>query len=147
MKHSKKICKTAFVACVSLCLMSFIATSCRFALGNSTQETVQGTVREVVPEIIQEVASLENLVLVCGTVLDETDNEFSMIGASVCQEDNQKNSTYTNINGKFMINVPAGAKLIVSYDGYFDAVVEARDSMTVFLKRDPNYEVPEVIAL
>lgn len=150
MKHGKIICKTALVACVSLCLMSFIATSCRIALGKSAQKTAQGTVQEVVletvPETVQETVSLENLELVCGTVLDETDNEL-LIGVTVCQEDNHKNSVATDINGKFMINVPAGAKLKVSCKGYFDAVVEARDSMTVFLKGDPKYEVGDVIAL
>ena len=82
----------------------------------------------------------------CGKVLDEADNEL-LIGVTVCQEDNQKNSVETNIDGKFMINVPAGAKLKVSCKGYLDAVVEAKDSMTVFLKGDPKYEVRDVIAL
>ncbi len=146
MKHSKIICKTALVACVSLCLMSFIATSCRIALGKSAQKTAQVTVPETVQETVLEAVSLENLELVSGTVLDEADNEL-LIGVTVCQEDNQKNSVATDINGKFMINVPAGAKLKVSCKGYFDAVVEARDSMTVFLKGDPKYEVGDVIAL
>ena len=49
MKHIKKINKTALVACVSLCLMGLIATSCR-----TVDKSVQGI----------------DLVQVSGTVLD-----------------------------------------------------------------------------
>ena len=124
MKHVKKICKTALVAWVSLCLVGLIASSCR---------TVHKSV------------SQENMVLVTGTVLD--DNNEPLIGASIIQQGNSKNSAISDIDGHFTINVPAVAFLIVKYVGYYDNAIEAKDGMTVILNHDPNYKETELIVL
>ena len=122
MKHIKKINKTALVACVSLCLMGLIATSCR-----TVDKSVQGI----------------DLVQVSGTVLDE--NNESMIGASVYQYGNRKNGVSTNIDGQFAIYVPADAHLSIEYVGYIKAVLAAEDGMTIKLKPDPNYQKEHLI--
>ena len=122
MKHIKKINKTSLVACVSLCLMGLIATSCR-----TVDKSVQGI----------------DLVQVSGTVLDE--NNESMIGASVYQYGNRKNAVSTNIDGQFAIYVPADAHLSIEYVGYIKAVLAAEDGMTIKLKPDPNYQKEHLI--
>ena len=124
MKHIKIIRKTALVACVSLCLMGLIATSCR---------TVDKSVQRV------------DLVQVSGTVLD--DNNEPMIGASVYQYDNRKNAVSSNIDGQFTIYVPADAHLSIEYVGYIKAFLSAKDSMTIKLKRDPNYKEEHLIVM
>ena len=122
MKHIKKINKTALVACVSLCLMGLIATSCR-----TVDKSVQGI----------------DLVQVSGTVLDV--NNEPMIGASIYQYGNRKNAVSTNIDGQFAIYVPADAHLSIEYVGYIKAVLAAEDGMTIKLKPDPNYQKEHLI--
>ena len=85
------------------------------------------------------------VVQVTGTVLG--DNNETLVGASVIQQGNSENVDVTDFDGHFTIIVPAGALLKVSYEGYFDNVIEAKDGMTIILNRDPNYKEPELIVL
>ena len=71
-------------------------------------------------------------VRVTGTVLEE--NGEAAIGATVTQKGNSKVSTATDVDGKFTLTVPAGAKLVITYIGYETAEVAAKNGMTVTLK-------------
>lgn len=111
MKHGENIFKTALVDWVSLCLMGLIASSCNtVGVGNT------------------------NLDVVTGTVLDER-NEPA-VWASVSQKGNSKNQVSTDIDGRFKIFVPKGAKVKVSYVGCKDVIVNAQDGMSVNLESD-----------
>ena len=123
MKHGEKIFKITFVACVSLCLMGFIATSCR-TVGKSV--------------------NLGPMTQVNGIVLDEKNEPIW--GADVYQEGKKiKDGTFTDPEGHFTIYVPAGAHLRVSYEGYYDNLIEAKDGMTIILNHNPNYKKPSMI--
>ena len=125
MKHIKIIRKTALVAWVSLCLMGLIATSCRTV--DKSVQSVQGV----------------DLVQVSGTVLEE--NNEPLIGATVVQLNNPKNGMPTDIEGRFTLTVPADTKIKVTYVRYEDAIVVAKDGMTVKLKPDPHFKEEHLI--
>ena len=118
MKHGDNIFKIALVAWVSLCLMGLIASSCR-TVGKSV--------------------NLGPMTQVNGIVLDEKNEPI--IGANVYQEGKKiKDGTFTDFDGHFILSVPEGANIKVSCIGYKDAVVAAKDSITIILERDPNYK-------
>ena len=71
---------------------------------------------------------------IVGTVTDESGEP--VIGASVVEKGKPQNGTVTNIDGQFAINVQAGTRLVVSYVGYENQEVAARNQMTVVLKED-----------
>ena len=118
--RKRRLGKAALVAGVSLGLMSFTATSCH-----------------TVEKSVQEITTLGAMTQVSGTVLD--DNNEPVIGATVLQQSNPKNGVATDFNGRFTLNVPAGAMILFTYVGYEDVVVQAKDGMTVNLK--PNGEL------
>ena len=82
--------------------------------------------------LVMALAALGVNAQVSGTVLDE--NNEPVIGASVVQQSNPKNGVATDFDGRFTLNVPAGAKIKVTYVGYEDAVVAAKNGMTITLQ-------------
>jgi len=77
-------------------------------------------------------SSLCALAQVSGTVIDE--NNEPVIGASVVQQSNPKNGVATDFDGKFTLNVSAGTKIKVTYVGYEELVVAAKNGMVIELK-------------
>ena len=73
---------------------------------------------------------------ITGRVIDETGDPI--IGASVIEKANQSNGVITNVDGQFTIKVAQGATLVVSYIGYTQQEVSARNGMTVMMKEDEN---------
>ena len=73
---------------------------------------------------------------ITGRVIDETGEPI--IGASVIEKANQSNGVITNVDGQFTIKVAQGATLVVSYIGYTQQEVSARNGMTVMMKEDEN---------
>ena len=73
---------------------------------------------------------------VTGTVTDNAG--ASVIAASVVEQGNTSNGVVTDLDGKFEITVPAGAKLVVSSIGYATQVVEVgnQTSLTIILDED-----------
>ena len=67
---------------------------------------------------------------ITGTVVDATGEP--VIGATVMQK-GTSNGTITDVNGKYTINVPAGATLVISYIGFGTQEVAAKDGATVTL--------------
>ena len=71
-----------------------------------------------------------------GTVIAEEDG-LPVIGASVFVKGSQTVGTVTDLDGKFTLNVPASAKiLVVSFMGYVDQEVPVAPQVTVSLKSD-----------
>ena len=111
--------KAALVAGLSLGLMSFTP-----APGNTVYTSVE------------EVTSIDALIQISGTVLDE--NHEPLIGATVALLNNPKKGVATDIDGHFTLSVPNGSKIKVTYIGYEDIVVEVKDGMTITLKPSDN---------
>ena len=80
-------------------------------------------------------------VTISGTVLD--DGGETVIGA-VVTEKGARNSTVTDVNGKFALRVAEGAVLQVSMLGYATQEETARPDMTVILKEDVR-QLSEVV--
>ena len=68
-----------------------------------------------------------------GTVVDETG--MPVIGASVKAEGTTA-GVITDIDGHFTLQVPANAKLVISYIGYISQTVAPQDGMKVTLRED-----------
>ena len=68
-----------------------------------------------------------------GTVVDETG--MPVIGASVKTE-GTTTGVITDIDGHFTLQVPANAKLVISYIGYISQTVAPQDGMKVTLRED-----------
>ncbi len=82
----------------------------------------------ITERLVEEAAQVR----VNGTVLDE--NHEPLIGATIALLNNPKKGIATDIDGHFALNVPKDSKIKVSYIGYEDVVVKAKDGMTITLK-------------
>jgi len=80
--------------------------------------------------VMAMIAQAQNIT-VHGTVFSKTDDE-PLLGASVFCEKNNAGAV-TDIDGKFVITVPRGSVLKISYVGFVPAEVKASDGMTVYL--------------
>lgn len=74
-------------------------------------------------------------ITVHGTVLSATDNE-PLIGASITDPANKTVGVTTDIDGNFVITVPQGSDLVVSYVGFKSKTVKAEHRLTVTLSED-----------
>ena len=72
----------------------------------------------------------QSTIKVKGIVVDEQGE--SIIGATVIQQ-GTKNGTITDLDGKFVLDVPEGSHLVVSFIGYTNSIVSAKPSMTITL--------------
>ena len=90
----------------------------------------------------ESVASVQQTKQVTGQV---SDSQGPLIGATV-MEKGTNNGTVTDFDGKFSLNVSAGATLVVSYVGYVSQEVKASDGMNVTLKED-GHIVNEVVVI
>lgn len=79
-----------------------------------------------------------------GTVVSADDGQ-PVVGASVIVH-GTKTGTATNVDGKFTLNVPKGAKLMVSYVGMVTKTVAAAHNMTIRLVSDDS-KLDEVIVV
>ena len=71
---------------------------------------------------------------ILGTVTDELGEPI--IGASVVEKANPQNGAITDLDGKFTLNVTEGTPIIITYIGYSNQEVNARNNMTVMMKED-----------
>jgi len=81
---------------------------------------------------------------VTGTVTDQVE---PLIGAAIAEK-GTNNGAVTDINGKFSIQVPAGATLQISYIGYVDqeVVINADRVLNIVLQEDLN-ELDEIVVI
>lgn len=68
---------------------------------------------------------------ITGTVIDS--NNEPIIGASIF-EVGTSNGAVTDLDGRFTLNVPNGAKLKITYVGYKTQEVKAQDGMKIVLE-------------
>lgn len=85
-------------------------------------------------------------VTVEGTVMD--DKGEPIIGATVKVDKMPNLGTITNINGKFKIKVPSGAKVVVSYVGYITSKVsiEKQRNLQITMKEN-SQSLDEVVVI
>ena len=81
---------------------------------------------------------------VSGLVTDK--DGVPVVGAGVFQKGARSNGTITDLDGRFVLSVPAGATLVVSSIGYKDAEQPASAKMTVVLEED-NELLEEVVVV
>ena len=82
---------------------------------------------------------------ISGTVVSSSDGQ-PVVGASILVSGTQ-NGTVTDIDGKFRLSAPAGAKLVVSYVGMASKTVTASNNMKVTLNpNDKNLDEVVVVA-
>ncbi|MCR4910624.1 MAG: TonB-dependent receptor [Bacteroidales bacterium] len=81
---------------------------------------------------------------VSGLVTDK--DGAPVVGAGVFQKGARSNGTITDLDGRFVLSVPAGATLVVSSIGYKDAEQPASAKMTVVLEED-NELLEEVVVV
>lgn len=84
--------------------------------------------------LVAVMAQAQNIT-VHGTVWGLADDE-PLIGASVTPADNPGKGVTTDIDGAFVISVPAGSQLTFSYVGYKSQTVAAEADMRVVLVED-----------
>ena len=58
-----------------------------------------------------------------------------IIGASVVVKGNTTLGTITDMDGQFMLKVPASSTLVISYIGYVTQEIPAKSSLKVVLRR------------
>ena len=76
--------------------------------------------------------AIDAQVVASGTVYDENNEE--VIGATVVQKGKPSNGTSTDFDGKFTLNVPNGAHLVITYMGYEPTEVAAKSGLKITLK-------------
>lgn len=69
-----------------------------------------------------------------------------IIGASVVVKGNTTLGTITDMDGQFMLKVPASSTLVISYIGYVTQEIPAKSSLKVVLKED-NEMLDEVVVI
>ncbi len=94
--------------------------------------------------IFMAIAAYAQEMTVRGTVISRFDDE-PLIGATVLCEVT-KQGTSTDIEGKFVLKVPEGSLLKVSYIGYQSVEVKAEPEMTIFLDEDTGV-LDEVVVI
>ncbi len=94
--------------------------------------------------LIMAFAAQAQEITVQGTVLSRLDDE-PLIGATVMCEVT-KQGTATDIDGKFVLKVPSGSLLKVSYIGYQPVEVKAEPEMTIFLEEETG-ALDEVVVI
>lgn len=72
---------------------------------------------------------------ITGTVLDRSTNE-PIIGANVVVKGNSSIGTVTDIDGRFELDVPKNATLVISFIGYKNIEVKAVNNQTILLSED-----------
>lgn len=71
-----------------------------------------------------------------GTVISRQDGE-PLIGATV-MSDVTKKGTATDLDGNFVLTVPEGSKVTVSYVGYNSTTLEAKPEMEIYLDENSS---------
>ena len=85
--------------------------------------------------LVMTIAVHAQEITVHGSVLSDTDSE-PLIGASVISSGKGANGVATDIDGNFVITVPSGSSLTVSYVGFKSVTVKAEPEMTIMLKEN-----------
>lgn len=84
---------------------------------------------------------------VTGTIVDNTG--LPVIGANVILKDNPGVGTITDVDGKFSLEVPVGATLLISYIGYLEQTVQVTDSKNTYdiMLSEDTQKLDEVVVV
>ena len=85
--------------------------------------------------LIMAIAMQAQEITVHGNVTSATDGE-PLIGASIVSTVQESLGTITDLDGNFVITVPEGSSLSISYIGFVSTTVKAAPQVTVQLKED-----------
>ena len=85
--------------------------------------------------LIMAIAMQAQEITVHGNVTSATDGE-PLIGASIVSTVQESLGTITDLDGNFVITVPEGSSLSISYIGFVSITVKAAPQVTVQLKED-----------
>ena len=85
--------------------------------------------------LIMAIAMQAQEITVRGNVTSATDGE-PLIGASIVSTVQESLGTITDLDGNFVITVPEGSSLSISYIGFVSTTVKAAPQVTVQLKED-----------
>ena len=85
--------------------------------------------------IVMAIAAHAQNLTVHGTVVSASDGE-PLIGASVISDIKGSTGVATDLDGNFVITVPDGSNLTVSYVGYKPKTVRAQAQLTIRLDED-----------
>ena len=94
-------------------------------------------------ELKSNISINQQYITIDGLVVDN--NGEPIIGASVIQK-GTTNGTITDLDGKFLLNSPRDAELVISYVGYVTQTVKAASSLRVVLLEDAQ-SLDEVIVV
>ena len=75
-----------------------------------------------------------------------SDSMGPLMGATVMEKGSRGNGVVTDLNGRFSIDVPSGATLVVSYMGYVTQEVRAGSDMNIVLKEE-GHNINEVVVI
>jgi len=89
-----------------------------------------------------EISAVQQTRKVSGRV---SDSEGPLVGATV-MEKGTSNGTVTDIDGNFTLNVSSNATLVITYVGYVEQEVAARDNLNVILQED-GHVINEVVVI
>ncbi len=95
-----------------------------------------GSVPQMKAAIPDNSATTQQSNKITGTVRDALG---AVIGASVIEKGNASNGTITDTDGKFSLNVPSGATLVISYVGYKSQEIEVKSGqvpLDIILEED-----------
>lgn len=127
MKRSRTVSRQAYLSVCLLCL-SGVATTSTAVAAMPTTDIVQQSVKKVYGKVVDTAG-------------------IPVIGANVTQK-GTTNGTITDIDGKFVLEVPKGASIIVSYIGYNvqELAVTSNTNYEIVLKEDTQ-NLDEVVVV
>ena len=98
--------------------------------------TTNASAANELTKMVNIVAQGQQKTQVTGVIVDASGEP--LIGVSVVEKGNKTNCAVTDIDGKFVINVPANSSLVVSYVGYKtqEVAVAGKHNINVTLKED-----------
>ena len=98
--------------------------------------TTNASAANELTKMVNIVAQGQQKTQVTGVIVDASGEP--LIGVSVVEKGNKTNGAVTDIDGKFVINVPANSSLVVSYVGYKtqEVAVAGKHNINVTLKED-----------
>ena len=84
--------------------------------------------------VLCSLSAVAQIKTVKGKVVDK--NNEPIIGATVTVHGNAKQGTVTDLDGNFVLSVPDGKKIKITYIGYETQVVSKLDNPKIVLKED-----------
>lgn len=102
-------------------------------IGNANAKKLEGGNKSIIPQVVQQ-----SFVKIEGQVLD--DQKEPIVGATV-REKGTSNGVVTDIDGKFILNVEPGSKILVSYVGFTNQEISIGNKRVFRIVLQENTEI------